>query len=618
MTCTKPIFNIAILCWDSQAEKNLLASLFGNDYEISRKEIIDEENKEDFESCQDTSKTISSGVLKSSSTKTHLLNTDLFKQIFSYQGHVHLLVFHNEIYNNQLSNYHELIKQLSNYDVVLFDISINTPTLKEELDALTLVCEQICAPDLRTKLLILIDDCNTLKYCQKTNNILFSRQDNESIKEETLCIQLLNLLKNKTSKYRMDDNFIKLSSMKASVYNNFSTDLVNLTSKQIDYLGVTMCGSFSWSILNEQSKISKLKQKINDLSEEEFKLHAQCVCNTGFIKLSDKIKIILLDINVNGNNCMLQHIKRIIFELLIAFKITEDEPLKYYKLLIEKNNVFEDLETNTKLIKTENTVLNNLIIILINHIKLVCKWPSDKFKHDIDHNKEEVSDTLIQTYLMLKNLPCLNKRNYNVLLFDIITHIYNYCKYITNLEELFDFVGILQSHTLIFKEFTQLFKIIIYSPHYKITPKMLLELLENITVKYSLDQTFVNEFISYWLMHMYSELGEIISNKKFLCYDLKSVYANFYEYNNIEHSDSQTNIWTFEYLFYKINKFWSNSLLAVIIDEDSTLSKIAFLVNQCYKSCDNTCLYRFLNLKVNFTKIYDLTLEEYLVNNIKK
>lgn len=177
--CTKSIFNIAIFCWDNQNEKNLINSLFGNNCEII--DTCLETND-----CNDTVT-----IINDVNPKTLSLNISLFEKIMNYNGHINLIVMHNIMFKNNKNIFLEYLNDiLKKQDLILFDISINSLNLKEEIEALEYICSQIYEHNYKTKLLILIDDCTCLQYNVTNDSTSFSRDNDMSIKEEALLHKL--------------------------------------------------------------------------------------------------------------------------------------------------------------------------------------------------------------------------------------------------------------------------------------------------------------------------------------------------------------------------------------------------------------------------------------------
>lgn len=507
--CNKDIHNIVIFNNDcGNLSSDLLTCLFGNNY-------------------------LKNTVLSTPTTKCHNMITiydstcevvdtkimkekTLYHKMINHNGHVNLYCIPNVLQIgtslNSETNTDESINKLGNpllnilkkANLVLYNISINSTNLEKEIDTLDCICQKLILStsilslskskekiDPTKKLLITIDDCEYLYCDMKDSNLSLTFNhthiNDQSRKEETLSTVFNNILKSMTSQYNLEKP-IKLSSMKASVYNNldwFSTDcadinVFNLTLSQIDYLGALMCGNFNWDSNNQSEKEVKLQARLI-LKENEYEQYLQYKHNTGIYTLILNIQNLFEKPNSVIKNCALNYLKTMLKNLNETIKIIMEtllnnytifEPSKFHtyknvyqiiyaKEIIKKKNLLFELENFLQKKPEPNNILfelqnffrkrhepnniddtyeksSNYFVTkeyLMQCINFIFFNPENlyKIKKDISvHNKESTKHNKESTKETLFTLPDLSES------IEILLDMYNTIESLTNINKLTD------------------------------------------------------------------------------------------------------------------------------------------------------------------------------------
>jgi hypothetical protein len=589
--CIKPIFNIICYSWNKTGSNELLSSLFGNNC------IQSEEYNNDNRCCSIAT------VINNDDVDMKELKHDIFDKMFTNSSHINLTVLHNENYKSQTYiNYLNLATQ----NIVIFNISINSNNMSEELNALEFICDQISNTDTQTKLCILIDGCTTLQYNEDTGVVNFILNNS---KEETLYAMLVNIIKNKISKYKVPLDFFKISLQRSAVYNNFTPDLTNMTNSQIDYLGNVFLGDFTWNSTPIELKRAKLQERTKNLSVDEFNLHVQSICNTGFIVFSEFIKKILS--NLNSNNCAIEKFKKIVRDLKKCIKINLGNTYTFSSLtqiLFDNREGLRELDSiaailsdceKIKGILTDLFTTNNL-----NEIPM----------QNITYDDTNIS-FLCYSIHEFNNFKNLNKLTNNLLLNfikDTIKEIINNFKPISGqgLQEWFKLLSEL-SKVMNNDEIINKIPLLVYEDYVKICsckttdPNLphycaqnFLLTAQKLSSQYKFNDKLFYCFVARQTMLVYKEI---------MLKNLHTPHLTF---------DSSLNVITL-LIRHKISKFWNNSLLSHMVDHDPILSNINIVASECYRHCPVGAIDFTEIMENNITAdcVYNLALEEYLINN---
>jgi len=614
--CEKKIFNMSVLSWENNT--NILSCLFTNNYQNdSNQENTNQENI-----CSDKINIIDEKGEMASST----LCTELFKLTTGYQGHVNVTSMSNKLINKDKEIYWEQIDVIiDTCDLIIFAISINSFNMKDELEILTSLCEQINNNNFKNTLIIIIDDCNALKYNNETNDFVFTRLDSDSIKEEELCSQVSNLITSRTRKYKLNNNYmfnniIKMSSSKAALYNNFTIDLSHLTAQQVNRLCVNMCGVFFWDSCPPHARIDKLKNKISNWSEEDKELHNQYSNNTGFSKLNEKISNTL--IKTSSNKCFYNIVLKIIEEIEHCTINNKNNFDEYLKNLITESNKLQELNEILGFINlSENASIKDLVD------KMFEKFDKKNYSVIIARKNQASLDLLVTLYTLYDSMKVLNKFESNHLKIKIKNLIIDHSKTIILQEKYIDFTVLcnalfgtfayLSKNNILEKEnIVDIFQIVlIYGTYLQVRPKKIIELFTNMAEFNSLDKQIVSTLVKQILSDLYIHVTKE-----------NHVYAEYMISDNYP-QERKLNALKINYFLYKVNKFWQNSLLSHIIEKDNDLEKIAYFVNIQYlwffnakkinlEYVNYSSYYCSPNNEINFVDMYDLEFEKYLINNI--
>lgn len=623
--CTKNILNITTFCWDLDVTKELLASLFGNKInEFGQSQ----EKSEDHKIKTDCTNTITH--ITTSTIQQREFDPTFFLQMFGYNGHINVRSLCNQDYAS--INYESAINaetSLEDQDLILFTVSINSINLAKELKCLESVCAQIAkinsCKNHQIKLIILIDECNTLIYNEDNDVITLPRNSSESIKEDDLCSQLINLLKSRTNAYKLtsQDTFIKISLVKAATYNNFTHDLTNMTEDQIAYLGNVMCGNLVWNATKPECRVEKLQRCTINLGPDEFKYHIQNVNNTGFIKLSNIIETLILNID---SNCVTKYVASLATKVnefidLLLTTTPNITPTNYFVKLSENKEIFEPLNLAlSDALHDGNRISSTIAAIPI--ITKICKNMTKPLecllsnfskvysKPFLKYSETGIHELIAAYHSLTPSIAFLFTTNNTILgkIRKIIEKIsQNFepkTEPITNyFEQWFEFMRDMQDF-LDFQNIVNLVPLMTIRVGNMVTPDELLTLTQEQAKLKGLNPELFYRFIQRQLMLFYTNL---------LQHRVTDIFYPTY-YSNCTSKNCSRDLMCL-ITYHKINNFWNNSFLSHIINTIPSLYKLNLLASECYRASASVFATEILDSNIDMTKVYNLSLEEYLINN---
>jgi len=657
--CTKDILNIMSFCWDNNVTEELLSSLFGNKINKQEESSSQTHSKSIQEIKEENTCSNTITNITSSSIQQKKLDSDFFSQMFGYNGHINVKTLYNQDYMS--NNYKNIVNTetfLKDQDLIIFTVSINSTNLAKELFCLETISIQLTKINSQkkhqVKLIILIDECNTLVYNADNDTILLLRDSNESIKEDDLCSQLINLLKSKTCKLTDQNTFIKISLSKAATYNNFTHDLNGMTEKQITFLGNVICGGLVWNATKPECRVEKLRCRTIELNADEFKYHIQNVNNTGFIKLSTVISSLILDLN---SNCSIEHVNNMatkINKFIDLFTTYQDiTPADYLIKLAEKKEFFESLIfvidnilQNSIASNIVNQIMNTVLDLVNNIAKPLNKWSPPNYDtiRFLKYDEMGINNLLIAYHNYNNTIgKLLSTYNDNDKLYNnikkIITKLSRYLKPKTKpinnyFAQWFQLMKNLQNFLVIDDIVKLVPPLITKVCKFEIAnkPSKFLKLTQEQATHVNLNPELFYKFIEMQLSLFYVDILERNATAFNLYNYLNSEEVNHEEVNyeeanheKVKHEEKEYKKYDLIFLItcHKINKFWNNSLLSHIIDTKSSLCKLNLLASECYrnyKSLDRNpqrgLSAYVLSIDIDMTKIYDMSLEEYLINNL--
>lgn len=634
--CSKDIHNIVIFnnnCGNLSSD--LLTCLFGNNYlENDALSIPATKCHNMINIYNNTCEVVNTKIIKEET---------LYHKMFNYNGHVNLYCIPNVLQDVNLSDV------LINADLIFYDISINSLNLVKEIDTLDNICQVLNSQDqarsenpeknnLIKKLLLIIDDCEHL-HCNMKDigfpmTFNHTNINDQSKKEETFATVLNNILKSRTRQYCLEKP-IKLSSMKASVYNNldyffntnhFDINVSNLTLSQIDYLGALMYGNFNWDSISSNEKENKLKSRLI-FKENEYEQYLQYKYNTGLFTLVSSIQNLLKHFEVN-KSCALNYLKTMSKRL--EESINAKDFFEKKDLLLELENFLRQRNNSKCSVNKEtNLMMLNIKAQCTNFIRLI----SLKSLSPTQELQESIS-TLLNIYDTINSLSNINELTNNACTDIIKKLIVNFILENTfnekrGIDDITYCIQIISEFKHILNSLEQAeaaSNIILSYAYIFIKPDEFITLMTNLCNKYSLDEFFIYHFILKLVQKIYISIGDALvslrnsknlNNQTCLTENIIDLCKYLYPIDSLP--QEKINFYPtliFTYYLYKADKFWNHPYVNTCADSNEHLCKIAFLINYINKkNKEHLNLHRIIDDKVKLTKVSVLTFEKYLVNN---